>query len=80
MVIVCLSSVGIKSIMPNEIFRGFSPIHLLRASVPTSRHAKRALRLYKHVYTKQLRWLTMPMLTQASLVKLELARRSALFT
>lgn len=29
MVVICLSSFGIQSIMPNGIFGGFSPIHLL---------------------------------------------------
>lgn len=29
MIVICLSSFGIKSIMPNGIFLGFSPIHLL---------------------------------------------------
>lgn len=29
MIVICLSSFGIKSIMPDGIFLGFSPIHLL---------------------------------------------------
>ena len=29
MVVICLSSFGIKTIMPSGIFGGFSPIHLL---------------------------------------------------
>lgn len=29
MIVICLSSFGIKAVMPNGIFLGFSPIHLL---------------------------------------------------
>jgi uncharacterized membrane protein len=29
MVVICLTSFGIKEVMPNSIFGGYSPIHLL---------------------------------------------------